>query len=280
MSFMVLTVAIWVLSMIRLVAAGILYWPLLVCHIRGNLKEYCCHKVDKKITKLLAEMRRKRTDIKAEQKDDSSDIKNQPTLPKVDLDEETGSTISMPMYPLSRTDTIDSRRALLTRTDSTSTIDTSRYLARSNTETTLGRTNTMASNQYSAWSDTSSSRSNTGLSRDNSMYTLNRAPTLPHMVGDFSVPEVPRPTPSRSLPRIDTRVQTRSPPPSAYTSSSYTPMSAHSYAPPTRTNTNGSTGYLPPSRGNSYGIGNAPRRPERPYSPPSDYGRRGYATPR
>src|SRR5271170_3348307 len=64
MSFMLLTVAIWALSFIRLFVAGLLYWPLLVCHIRGNLKEYCCHKVDKRISQLLLERRQKRFDPK------------------------------------------------------------------------------------------------------------------------------------------------------------------------------------------------------------------------
>ena len=33
-------------SLLLLITAGVCYIPLL-CHIRGNLKEYCCHKVDK-----------------------------------------------------------------------------------------------------------------------------------------------------------------------------------------------------------------------------------------
>lgn len=40
------TVLVFVLSSILLITAGICYIPLL-CYIRGNLKEYCCHKVDK-----------------------------------------------------------------------------------------------------------------------------------------------------------------------------------------------------------------------------------------
>jgi hypothetical protein len=41
-----LTVLIFAGSLLLLIAAALLYIPLL-CHIRGNLKEYCCHKVDK-----------------------------------------------------------------------------------------------------------------------------------------------------------------------------------------------------------------------------------------
>jgi hypothetical protein len=43
---MIFTVLIFIGSALLLVVAGILYIPLL-CYIRGNLKEYCCHKVDK-----------------------------------------------------------------------------------------------------------------------------------------------------------------------------------------------------------------------------------------
>jgi hypothetical protein len=42
----VFTVVIFAGSLLLLIAAGICYIPLL-CYIRGNLKEYCCHKVDK-----------------------------------------------------------------------------------------------------------------------------------------------------------------------------------------------------------------------------------------
>jgi len=40
------TVAVCVGSLLLLIIAAICYIPLLL-HIRGNLKEYCCHKVDK-----------------------------------------------------------------------------------------------------------------------------------------------------------------------------------------------------------------------------------------
>jgi len=40
------TVLIFAGSLILLVAAALLYVPLL-CYIQGNLKEYVCHKVDK-----------------------------------------------------------------------------------------------------------------------------------------------------------------------------------------------------------------------------------------
>lgn len=40
------TVLIFAGSLILLIAASIMYVPLL-CYIQGNLKEYVCHKVDK-----------------------------------------------------------------------------------------------------------------------------------------------------------------------------------------------------------------------------------------
>lgn len=44
---MLFTVVIFAISAICLMAAAVVYVPLL-CTIQGNLKEYCCHKVDKR----------------------------------------------------------------------------------------------------------------------------------------------------------------------------------------------------------------------------------------
>lgn len=44
---MCFTVIIWAGSFILLLIAAAMYVPLL-CYIQGNLKEYCCHKVDKR----------------------------------------------------------------------------------------------------------------------------------------------------------------------------------------------------------------------------------------
>ncbi|KAK9719339.1 Potassium transporter [Basidiobolus ranarum] len=43
---------LFVISAILTFIAGLLYIPL-VCQIRGNLKEYCCHKIDKRVAELL-----------------------------------------------------------------------------------------------------------------------------------------------------------------------------------------------------------------------------------
>lgn len=44
---MIFSTFVFAISFILIVIAAIIYIPLL-CHIRGNLKEYCCHKVDKR----------------------------------------------------------------------------------------------------------------------------------------------------------------------------------------------------------------------------------------
>lgn len=44
---MIFTVVIWIGSFILLLIAAFMYIPLL-CYIQGNLKEYCCHKIDKR----------------------------------------------------------------------------------------------------------------------------------------------------------------------------------------------------------------------------------------
>lgn len=179
MSFMLLTVTIWALSFIRLLFAGLLYWPLLCCHIRGNLKEYCCHKVDKRITKILLAKRQKQRDQRQPEKKgtmtiaDMAEGKGQPTLPKVEFKDGDGdSVISLPLYPLNRSDTADSRAGLLQRSDSASSNSTNPYLTRTNTglsdSRSLARTNT-----------------------DRSQPSLPRQPTLPHLVSDFSVPKNP-----------------------------------------------------------------------------------------
>jgi hypothetical protein len=97
------TVAICAGSLLLLIVAGICYIPLLL-HIRGNLKEYCCHKVDKRIGDI---MKRKQKERRAEaaklaQKEamgDFSHLKNkkgelvaqplpQPTLPNLSVDDD------------------------------------------------------------------------------------------------------------------------------------------------------------------------------------------------
>ncbi|GAA5943354.1 uncharacterized protein JCM15063_002922 [Sporobolomyces koalae] len=96
---MVFTVVMWVGSALLLLIAAIMYVPLL-CYIQGNLKEYCCHKVDKRIAELMKRKNRKRLAKEAEiarkeARGDFSHLKDhktgkliaaplpQPTLPKI-----------------------------------------------------------------------------------------------------------------------------------------------------------------------------------------------------
>ncbi|CAG8447108.1 7351_t:CDS:2 [Funneliformis mosseae] len=97
MALMAFTLIVFILSFSLLILAFIMYIPLL-CHIRGNLKEYCCHKVDKRIAFLLKMKSKKRVEkykqqAEAEAKGDYSHLKKrgdtiirhkEPTLPIFD----------------------------------------------------------------------------------------------------------------------------------------------------------------------------------------------------
>lgn len=98
---MLFTVLVFILSMLLLIAAAICYVPLL-CYIQGNLKEYCCHKVDKRIAELIKRNNKQRLAkqaalAKKEAAGDFSHLKDkqgrinilpQPTLPSVSLDDD------------------------------------------------------------------------------------------------------------------------------------------------------------------------------------------------
>lgn len=96
------TVIVFLGSLLVLIVAAFCYIPLL-CYIQGNLKEYCCHKVDKRITELMKRKNKQRVNAQArlaqkEARGDFSHLKNkkgdlmrnpipQPTLPQLDIDE-------------------------------------------------------------------------------------------------------------------------------------------------------------------------------------------------
>lgn len=97
------TVLVFLGSLLLLVIAAICYIPLL-CHMRGNLKEYCCHKVDKRIDDIIKRKTKERRvenarNAKKEAMGDYSHLKNkkgelvakplpQPTLPTISLDDD------------------------------------------------------------------------------------------------------------------------------------------------------------------------------------------------
>jgi len=88
---------------LTLIAAAICYIPLLF-YIRGNLKEYCCHKVDKRISEVVKKKTKERLQKNAalarkEAAGDFSHLRNkkgefmtkplpQPTLPNISLDDD------------------------------------------------------------------------------------------------------------------------------------------------------------------------------------------------
>ncbi|KAK2466128.1 hypothetical protein APHAL10511_001770 [Amanita phalloides] len=97
------TLVVFAVSLIILIVAAICYVPLLL-HIRGNLKEYCCHKVDKRISDVIKRRQKQRLAdaarlAKKEAMGDYSHLKNkkgefiakplpQPTLPNLSVDDE------------------------------------------------------------------------------------------------------------------------------------------------------------------------------------------------
>jgi len=104
------TVIVFLGSLGLLIVAGICYIPLL-CYIRGNLKEYCCHKVDKRIDSVIKKRQKKRLDenqkhAMKEARGDFSHLKNrkgeftskplpQPTLPNLSVDDDLDDKSSM-----------------------------------------------------------------------------------------------------------------------------------------------------------------------------------------
>ncbi|KAI8084974.1 uncharacterized protein BX664DRAFT_338236 [Halteromyces radiatus] len=82
---MAFSVLMFAISFLMVCAATIVYIPLL-CHIQGNLKEYCCHKVDKRIAYLLRKQAKKRVNgLHQKNKKDDIEMKSfpQPTLPQI-----------------------------------------------------------------------------------------------------------------------------------------------------------------------------------------------------
>lgn len=103
------TVVIFLFGLVQLILAGIAYVPWL-CYIRGNLKEYVCHKVDKRIAEVIRRRNKQRLAkaqalAKKEAAGDFSHLKNskgeivkqlpQPTLPNISLDDDEDDSSSM-----------------------------------------------------------------------------------------------------------------------------------------------------------------------------------------
>jgi len=99
---MMFTVIVFAGSVLLLLIAAICYVPLL-CYIQGNLKEYCCHKVDKRIGELIKRKIkiRQQREARIARKEAAGDFSHrkdrngqvvdaplQPTLPDIDIDDE------------------------------------------------------------------------------------------------------------------------------------------------------------------------------------------------
>ncbi|SAM02614.1 hypothetical protein [Absidia glauca] len=87
---MAFSVVMFAISFIMVCVATVMYIPLL-CHMQGNLKEYCCHKVDKRIAYLLQKQAKRRANGKQHHhkktKKDDIEMKSfpQPTLPQINM---------------------------------------------------------------------------------------------------------------------------------------------------------------------------------------------------
>ncbi|KAG0227131.1 hypothetical protein BGW42_003147 [Actinomortierella wolfii] len=89
---MMFTVLMFTLSILYMFGAVCLYIPLVI-HIRGNLKEYCCHKIDKRIDEIVKKKARSRAQEAA--KNGGSELPKA-TLPNIGLIEETGRSSPVP----------------------------------------------------------------------------------------------------------------------------------------------------------------------------------------
>ncbi|KAK3820569.1 MAG: hypothetical protein JOS17DRAFT_688451, partial [Linnemannia elongata] len=89
-SLMIFTLTLWVISVLLMFVAVVLYIPLVI-HIQGNLKEYCCHKIDKRIDEIVKKKAKERAQeaAKNQKNGKGGDTPLQkPTLPNINLFDE------------------------------------------------------------------------------------------------------------------------------------------------------------------------------------------------
>ncbi|KAF8941576.1 hypothetical protein BGZ58_005526 [Dissophora ornata] len=92
MGLMTFTLTLWVISVLLMLVAVILYIPLVI-HIQGNLKEFCCHKIDKRIDEIVKRKAKQRAQeaVKNAKSGKGGETPLQkPTLPNIGLIEEGG----------------------------------------------------------------------------------------------------------------------------------------------------------------------------------------------
>ncbi|KAF9361593.1 hypothetical protein BGX34_007053 [Mortierella sp. NVP85] len=85
MCLMTFTLTLWVLSVLLMFVAVCLYIPLVI-QIKGNLKEFCCHKIDKRIDEIVKKKAKQRAQEAA--KNGKEGPLQKPTLPNIGLIEE------------------------------------------------------------------------------------------------------------------------------------------------------------------------------------------------
>ncbi|KAF9095685.1 hypothetical protein BGX29_003466 [Mortierella sp. GBA35] len=94
MGLMTFTLTLWVISVLLMLAAVVLYIPLVI-HIQGNLKEFCCHKIDKRIDELVKKKAKARAAEASSGKGGDTPLQK-PTLPNISLMEEGGRGSPVP----------------------------------------------------------------------------------------------------------------------------------------------------------------------------------------
>ncbi|KAF9194550.1 hypothetical protein BGZ51_009113 [Haplosporangium sp. Z 767] len=102
MGLMTFTLTLWIISVLLMLVAVFLYIPLVI-HIQGNLKEFCCHKIDKRIDEIIKRKTKQRAQEAAKNAKNSKggEALQKPTLPNISLMEEgnpymPGATPRMP----------------------------------------------------------------------------------------------------------------------------------------------------------------------------------------
>ncbi|KAG2208090.1 hypothetical protein INT47_010452, partial [Mucor saturninus] len=123
---MAFSVLVFAVSFLLVCAAAILYIPLF-CHIRGNLKEYCCHKVDKRIAEILRKQASKSRKVhyRTEQSDERVYCNYQPASNYRFIDPHSSSSelVEKPVYASDLSPSISDRHHLLARDDQNYFVD-------------------------------------------------------------------------------------------------------------------------------------------------------------
>ncbi|KAG0253634.1 hypothetical protein BG011_006247, partial [Mortierella polycephala] len=95
---MTFTLTLWIISVLLMLVAVCLYIPLVI-QIQGNLKEFCCHKIDKRIDEIVKKKAKQRAQeaAKNQKNGKGGDTPLQkPTLPNIGLIEEGGRNSPVP----------------------------------------------------------------------------------------------------------------------------------------------------------------------------------------